>query len=433
MAKAPDANAKVGQETYFDKYGIPYTPFSRAQKYLEMYMKTNRKRGVICLISEAGEGKTQMIQQLAKKYERRVVDIRTANYALVGAGVPQRANDKGFFNIAVPEFFPQPNEKTVLLFDEVNQGLQHAINMFFPLMEDRILFNYKLPDECLIIALMNPATAQYAVSKIETLRAFNRRLKKFYIWTPYAEWEKHAKTTLFHASDGMEKPCHPWVVKYLNTARNCLYDRAAADKGQQFACPATWQTVSLDLYMLEQENIELYSEEATDLIAASIGNLQAKSLTEYIKNNEIRIAPEEVLEKYKPNSKLRRKIQELVKEEGGGIPDLCENIAQYLFDHKDDINADNVAPCLALFWSDLPDELAQGFFTQLSSAAQSTGDEGSTKKNVNFMKELTNSLLNEDAYVEVNKRLHSSFDSFSRALAGKKGKGKDPMSGDDAA
>ena len=418
-----EKSEKVGSETYWDRYGIPRTTLHRAMKYIERAMVTRQKRGVITLISEAGVGKTQAIHQLARKHDYRVVDIRTANYALMGAGVPQRADANDMFKIAVPEFLPKPGEKCILLFDEVNQGLAHAIAMFVPLIEDRCLFNYKLSDETLIVALMNPARQGYQVSKLESNIMLNRRLTKYFVHTPFSEWEKYAKTDDFHYSDGFAKPCHTWITRYLNTNRSALYDGAAADKGQQFPCPATWQTASFSMYMLEKEQVPLFEDEALEILSATIGHVAAKGLVAYIRDNEVRIAPEEILEKYKPSSKLRKRVQDLTKEAGGGVPDLTENVAAYIFDHKP--APDSVATCLALFWADLPEELAQGFYSQLGAASQA-GDEASKKENITNMMALTKALMGEESYLEVNTRLHKAHDNFELALKGGKA-GKDPL------
>lgn len=421
---AGNENARAGHETYWDKYAIPYTPIGRVATILDLFIKTKRHRGVILMISDAGVGKTQMIHQVARANDARVVDLRTANFPLMSAGVPQRAED-GFFKVAVPDFMPRPGEKAILFFDEINQGQAHAIAMFFSLIEDRVLFNYTLPDDVIIVAAMNPATAQYMVTKLESNRAVNRRVKKFYVHTTFGDWEKHAKTPEFHHTDGLQKCCHPWVLKYLNTSRGSLYDHTVAEKNQQFPCPATWQTISLDLYQLEAEKIPLDGEVSEMLVASSIGNIHAKGLIQYIHDNEVRISPEEILEKYKPKCKLRTRVQELVKEAGGGIPDLCDNVAQYLFDHHP--NPDLVSSGLALFWSDLPEELAQGFYTQMGAAAQS-GDEANRKENIQYMMKLTKALQNEEPYADVNARLHMAHDNFERSLKGGKTV-RDPMTG----
>ena len=90
---ARNGETEVKSEAYHDKYNITRTTLHRAMKYIERAIRKQIKRGVITLISEAGVGKTQAIHQIARKFGYRVVDIRTANYALMGAGVPQRADE----------------------------------------------------------------------------------------------------------------------------------------------------------------------------------------------------------------------------------------------------------------------------------------------------------------------------------------------------
>lgn len=426
----------VSQEQYWEKHGMPRMSLHRALAQLELSLKRNQTRGVLCLVSDAGWGKSQSINGIARKHGYRVVDVRTSQFTLLSAGVPQRVQEgKKTFEIAVPDLFPtDPDEKVVFLFDEINQGQEHAVSMFFQLLEDRRYLSYQLPKRAIIVALMNPSTANYKVSKIETNAAFRRRIKFVYVYLTYEEWVKHAKTEDFHHSDEvwneaaqrfepMKKACHPWVLKYLGTARNMLYTAKERDTNQQFACPATWQTVSLDLWNMDAEKIELNSEFAEERVASSIGVHNAKNFIDYIRNNEIRIAPEEILEKYTPKSKLREKVRELMTAPGGGIADLAENLARYLFESKPDPAA--VAPRLALFWSDLPDDWAQAFYGYLGTATHEGGGD-SKAANIKYMQALTTSLTNEEGYAAVNARLNRSHDAYATALKGGK-TAKDPM------
>lgn len=414
----------VGTEAYYEKYNIPRVTIANASKVLEQMLIHKIRRGAICLISEAGEGKSQSIRQIARKHGYRVVDLRTAHFSLMGGGIPQKG-ENGRFQIAVPDYMPKKGEKCILLFDEINQGQSHAISMFFSLLEDRALFDYELPEECIVVAAMNPANAGYQVTKLESLKAFNRRMLKFFVHTPYGDWVTHAKTDEFHYSDGLKKPCHPWILKYLQTNRAAIYMKVEAEKGQQFACPATWQTVSRLMYMLETDKMPLHSEYSRALLGASIGMTTAKGLCDYIENNEVRLDPEDVLSKYKPKSKLREKILELAKSPGGGVPDLMDNLAKHLFDQKPE--PATIGPQLALFWSDLASELATSFYTLLSSAAKE-GDDGEVAKNRKYMVELTHALMSEECYQEVNTKITAGFRGFAGRLSGGKDATPDPMS-----
>ena len=414
------------QENYWDKYGIPRITIEEAAWNIELSLRNNQTRGCIALISEAGEGKSQLIHQLAAKYERRVCDIRTSQFALIGAGVPQRANEKtGQFKIAVPDDYPQPGEKAIMLFDEFNQGLPHAISMAFKLLEDRGIYNYKLPDDCLVLLLMNPSTANYQVSKIETNPAINRRLKKFYLYTPYSQWKKHAQTEAFHKSDGLAKPCHPAILKFLDTEPNRLYTVKDRDAYKQFACPATYQTASLDLYNMEAIGESITSERAENRLAATLNTVNARAIVEYVRNNETRIGPDEVLFKYKSKGKLRERILKLKDEPGGDYPKLIEVVAHYIFTERPEPNG--IAPQLALFWSDMPAELSQAFYQQLGTAAEAGGSE-STKENIEYMKKLTEVLQSDPLWDKINDRINQAHDSFEKSLRGDAAS-PDPMPG----
>lgn len=418
------AQDKVVQgEAYWDRYGIPRMTLAEALWQIDLSLELKQTRGVWCLISEAGEGKSQGIHQLARKHGRRVVDIRTSQFSMIGAGVPQRADETGHFKIAIPNDYPKPGEKCVLIFDEINQGQQHAIALFFKFLEDRGIYDYTLPDDCVIVALMNPSTAGYNVTKIETNSAFNRRLMKAYVYNTFSDWKKHAQTEDFHFTDGLKKPCHPMVVRLLTASPSMLYTAKDRDGNKQFACPATWQTVSLSLYNLEAAKVELSSEKAENRIAASINTVNAKTLCEFIKNNEILIGPEEVLFKYKAKSKLRERVQSLQKEAGGTYTQLVQDVAQYIFREKPE--AEIIAPQLVQFWHDMPVEQAQPFYQMLDAACQAHGGI-QEPKNLQYMQALTVANRQYPQWKEINDRINRIHDEIEKKVHGRE-KSTDPM------
>ena len=418
------AQEKIPQgEAYYDRYSIPRMTLVEALWQIDLSLEHHQTRGVWCLISEAGEGKSQGVHQLARKHKCRVVDIRTSQFSMIGAGVPQRADETGHFKIAIPNDYPKPGERCILIFDEINQGQQHAIALFFKFLEDRGIYDYTLPDDCVIVALMNPSTAGYNVTKIETNSAFNRRLMKAYVYNTFSDWKKHALTKDFHFTDGLEKPCHPMITRLLTATPAMLYTAKDRDGNKQFACPATWQTVSLSLYNLEASGVELHSDRAQDRVAASINTVYAKMLCEFIKNNEIIISPEEVLYKYKAKSKLRERTQDLQKEAGGDYTRLVEDVAQFIFRERPETEA--IAPQLVQFWHDMPVEQAQPFYQMLDAACQAHGGIDD-KKNLKYMQSLTISLQQYPLWKELNDRINRIHDEVEKKIMGK-GVGKDPM------
>ncbi len=420
-----DAKATVTAETYWDKYSIPRMSLTEALWQIELSITSNQTRGVWCLIAEAGEGKSQGIHGIARKHGRRVVDVRTAQLTHIGAGVPQRADEDGHFKIAVPSEFPRAGEKAIMFFDEFNQGQPHAIALVFKMLEDRGMYGYKLPDDCLVVIAMNPGnTASYNVTKIEGNPAINRRVKKVYVYNEYNAWKKHAQSEDFHHGDFEGgRACHPWIIKFLNTTPQMLYTSKDRDGNKQFACPATWQTTSIDLYNLEEAKVPYTDDRVLNRLAASINNVNASQLLEYIRNNEVRIAPDEILYKYKKTSRLRERVLQVQKEAGGDYPRLVETVALYIFGDKPE--PEKVSEQLALFWHDMPEELAQAFYQHMGAAAKD-GTGGATKDNIQYMTKLTTALQTSPLWVEINTRINNAHDSFERGIKGQ-AKARDPM------
>lgn len=419
------AQEKVAQgEAYWDRYGIPRITLAEALWQIDLSIQQKQTRGVWCLISEAGEGKSQGIHQLARKHGLRVVDIRTSQFSMIGAGVPQRADETGHFKIAIPNDYPKPGERCILVFDEINQGQQHAIALFFKFLEDRGIYDYTLPDDTIIVALMNPSTAGYNVTKIETNSAFNRRLMKAYVYNTFTDWKKHALTKDFHYNDFPDgRQCHPMVIRLLTATPSMLYTAKDRDGNKQYACPATWQTVSLSLYNLEAAKVDLTSDKAESRLAASINTVNARTLVEFIKNNEIIISPEEVLHRYKGKSKLRERTKALQQEAGGEFTRLVEDTAQYIFRERPD--PELIAPQLVLFWHDMPVEQAQPFYQMLDAACQAHGGIGDPK-NLKYMQDLTVALRSYPEWKEINDRINRIHDEVEKKLTGQN-KGKDPL------
>jgi len=417
MSKASTDESAI--ETYHEKYGIPKIPLSHALKHIERDLKHGIRRGVYCLVSDAGVGKSQGIRQLARKYDYRIVDIRTAQFTLMTAGIPQRA-ENGFFKIAVPDDFPKPGEKCILLFDEINQGTPHALAMFFKLMEDRGMFDYSLPEDTLVVSLMNPSTGGYSVSKIETNPALTRRMRRFYVYNTVNDWKKYAATEDFHFDDHVirGKPCHPWVLKFVSAVPNLLYAAKDKDANKSFACPATWQTVSAALYTLEMDGVGLTTNNTKELIGSVINTTVAETFIDYIKNNELIVSPEEVLSEYATLQKLRDRVLKIQTEDGGKYLSLLSNVAVYLFDSKPE--PDKMAENLVDFMYDMRGEEVSNFFGQLNTIA---GEDSEART---YMTDMTKALLNNEKWHAVLERHESAFLEIKRKVGKTKGP-KDPL------
>jgi hypothetical protein len=398
------ASSPTTKPTYPELLDIPSATLKEAGEQIDVTIEYAQRRACIVLVGESGLGKTQIFDQIARKHKYNLCPIHAAQFNLIGAGIPGRA-ENGFFDLAVPSSFPKPGEKSIVFFDEINRAVKHAINMFFTMLEDRRLFNYRLPEGCIVAAAMNPSDAQYAVTKIENEPAIRRRVKFLWITHSSSDWLAYAETANFHYGDcvvARDKPCHPDILAYFRANPKAIYDVKAKEAGRQYVCPATIQTISEDAYVLAAAEIPLAGERARTRFSASIGLTQTQQLVAYIEDHSVMISAADVL--YRPRA-TRTAIQSLKDDaQHEKLADLAENVLTVLFaDLPEDMN--QTARNFLSFCRILPLEQAAAFCQQMNAHA-----EGDVK--FNYLKNLMAALQHLPNWFN----LQIQFDSTHRAI-----------------
>ncbi len=394
--------------SYPERMDIPQVTLAEAKEQILLSLKSRQRRGCIILVGESGLGKTQIFGQIATEQGYSINPIHTAHWGLMGSGIPRKA-EGGFFDVAVPSIFPKEGEKSILLFDELNQGLKHAIAMFFTMLEDGRMFNYVLPEECLVVGTMNPDTAQYAVTSIEKNAAIRRRVKFLYVVPNCAGWVEHAESPAFHATTtgaAKDKPCHPDVLGFIKAHNKLLYDSRARDQGKQYMCPATVETLSQDAYNMTAEKISLDSQFANVRFAASIGLTVTSQLLEYIKDSSILLNPLDILHGY--GSKTQRAVAKLINQsKQEKLADLAEGVLLLLFTEK--IKARKVAPHFLNFCKDLPEELTSNMLTQMAKTAEQA-------KATRYLDELMDELQDFEDWIQMQFSLDNNHREIDEGL-----------------
>jgi len=157
---------------------------------------------------------------------------------------------------------------------------------------------------------------------------------------------------------GGEGGFHPLVVEFVRSLPDQLYDTQLRAANKQYPCPASWEKVSTLLHQGEKDGVVLATDMGTHAcIQGHIGEAPALNFIEYIKDNEIVISPHEVLESYTEKSKVRRKVRRLVRlARNDVINELCSAVSITLMHSQPE--ASSVAAALALFMHDLQPEMA---------------------------------------------------------------------------
>lgn len=405
-------NEEEAQLKYYDQYDIPRATIGEIKAQMLMSLEQKQHRGVWCIVGDAGMGKSQIVHQIAAETGRTICDVRTAQFGLMGAGIPSVKDAKSIdhFKIKLPEIFPAKGEKCILFFDEINQGAQHALAMFFSLIEDRRLFNYVLPEDTLVVAAMNPNTAQYAVTQIENNAALRRRLKWLYAIASFKDWLEHAKSDLFHHGDeaalGEPKPCHPGILEYFVNKPLNLDDFKARNENKQYCCPATVQTISVDAYLMEEKGIPLYGDYAACRYGSSIGVTMANELAAFLKDSSVEVNRMDILLNFK---KVKGRVKKLAenKQLREKFLSLNTDVVTTLLTNCPDV--DKVAPNFLQFLVIQMSDPVGGLMPQMRSIAK-------LNKTQDYLKKFLREIGKYDEWVEVHKRIDASHRSVDNDI-----------------
>ena len=120
------------------------------------------------LWSMPGEGKTTMVEDLAKEMNLAVETVIVAqfDYAELG-GFPKLSEDGEEYNRARPFFLPREGcEPTVLFLDELPQAVTANQNVMAQLVNERRIGEHKLPANVTIVGAGNPMTSRAGTSQM---------------------------------------------------------------------------------------------------------------------------------------------------------------------------------------------------------------------------------------------------------------------------
>jgi MoxR-like ATPase len=435
-------------EAFYTKLGISVVGISAAMKVIELNRWT---RTCVCMNGESGIGKTHIVRQIAasrkpkkpftwrgKEYIDSVpmIPLFLAHMQPEDVGVPfparaartqllqeadlllrlvEREEDQeraqtlrskldaavsrilanGFseddhFDFLLNRTFADMPPEGILFLDEWNRAEKATVKAFFTIVEDRQIHGRYLPDGIQVVAAMNPSDGSYMVNEAEKDHAIRKRLTFIAMTTSLGTWLEYASG---------KGNFHPYVVEFVRAMPGYLYDTKLRNAGKVFPCPATWEKVSEVLKAAEHAGLPLTDSAVETTIAGHVGDDAASKLSAYIRDNEIVINPEDVIHRYTDKSKVRTRVQKLIKQNRNDVLDeLCGGVAATLFSKKPD--PEKIAQPLARFMGDLNPEMAVSMVAHKFSANADEAEGGDA-----YLSELSRAMHTQPPYQKLFGRI----------------------------
>lgn len=250
---------------------------------VEFNLQHNIKHAILGL-GAPGIGKSQLIQQIGKKYRFKVIDLRLAQMSEVEIGGLIFPNeDKSKTVWLAPDILPdekRDGKNTILLLDEITSCSKRVQVAAYQLILDRRVGQYKLPEGTLVIALGNREDDDGVY--IPMAKPLADRFEIHNISIDFECWKNE-----YAQKNGV----HPLVIKYLTYKPHALHTQAKSEDSMIFATPRSWVRVS-DILKYDSD---VNNQVVHNKIIANIGLTEGMQFIDFCKNNPVVITADDFI------------------------------------------------------------------------------------------------------------------------------------------
>ena len=231
-----------------------------------------------------GIGKSDVIHQIAKTIDAKVIDIRLSLWEPTDIkGIPYYNSKENNMVWASPPELPteqmaKKHKNIVLFLDEMNSAAPSVQAAAYQLILNRRVGQYELPDNVLIVAAGNREADKGVVYRMPAPLA--NRFVHLEMKPEFDDWFEWA------VANNISKD----VVGYLTFSKKDLYDFDPRSPSRSFATPRSWSFVS------ELLSDDLDENTVTDLVSGAVGEGLAVKFMAHRKVASQLPNPSEILE-----------------------------------------------------------------------------------------------------------------------------------------
>ena len=231
-----------------------------------------------------GIGKSDIIHQIGKDINAKVIDIRLSLWEPTDIkGIPYYNSKENNMVWASPSELPteqmaKKHKNIVLFLDEMNSAAPSVQAAAYQLILNRKVGQYELPDNVLIVAAGNREADKGVVYRMPAPLA--NRFVHLEMKPEFDDWFEWA------VANNISKD----VVGYLTFSKKDLYDFDPRSPSRSFATPRSWSFVS------ELLSDDLDENTVTDLVSGAVGEGLAVKFMAHRKVASQLPNPSEILE-----------------------------------------------------------------------------------------------------------------------------------------
>ena len=371
----PNEGTPVQEQKYYEKLNISVLSISRIKELLKDDIKStiiswaqgrNVDRQCYRIIGPAGVGKTQICYQIANELSEEVG--KQFNIIMIKAPVlsrddfiipfPVMDNGNTRFKMLYSDFVPE-GEDTYGLFviDECGRG-DHALQqLLWQVQDEYAIHRYEFPKHWFVISIDNPDDSEYTMDIIEDAAGLRRNL---HIYT-----EVSAKDFLDYA---ILHDFHSFVIEYIQTHPERVYDFQSQKVGAVYANPASWEKISDHLWKMEIAHGKIDFNKFEPKCSGLINTNQTRMFLEFARDKRD-INPKDIFYNY---NQVEPQIKELVSSnDNSKLGELMTSFGTFMVTTMPQYQTDNLKNVIE-FLLLMPVDTAALFMSQIDQYERSS-------------------------------------------------------------
>jgi hypothetical protein len=334
---------------YFEKLNIGVTTIDKVKLDLQddivSTIKTwdagrDVKKQCYHIIGPAGVGKTEICYQL----QQELTDLTGYNFDLIKITSPVLTRDDFLipfpivgeeteqFKMLYSDFIPQQSsEYGLYVIDEFARGDHPLQQLLWQVQNEYAVHRYEFPKGWFVVSVDNPDESEYSMNTLEDAAGL-RRQSHIYVEVSAPAFLKY----------GTKMDFHPFVLDYINTYHDRVYDFASQKVGSVYANPASWEKVSDIIWKAEistEGNFDIQKLETR--IAGLLNSSAAMLFIGFCLDNTNIVKPSDIISDYK--NKAQPIIQKMLNSnDNAKLGELMTSFNTYLQNTMPDLSGSEI-------------------------------------------------------------------------------------------
>ncbi len=383
-----DENTKDAELKYHERLNISVLSIDKIKSLIKNdIMDTvatwNLGRDVVrqCyhIIGPAGVGKTQICYQIANELQEEMFgshnkknpdNIKDFGCIMVKSPVLSRDDfiipfpvevegDEQFsFKMLYSDFVPKYEDTYgIFVIDEFSRGDHQLQQLLWQIQDEYSVHRYPFPKGWFVISIDNPDDSEYSMDNLEDAAGLRRQL---HVYT-----EVSAVDFLNYA---IEHDFHPYIVEFIQTHPEYLYDFQSQKLGSVYANPASYEKLSDILWKMEMRRKTIDFAEIEVKASGLLNTHMTRLFIEFARDKKD-INPKDVFHNFRA---VKPEINKLLKDnDNSKLSELMVGFCTYMtttMPKYDDKKLKNVLDFLLI----MPIDTAALFISQIDSFDRSS-------------------------------------------------------------